>query len=250
METVWATTHEELEKIYELRHTVFCEEEKYFSTTATKKEEDIFDHIANVAHFYVADNNTMVASCRIIAPSWKTAALQNSLFGLRIESEFSLAPFAQNKSRSIAELSRTCVLSQYRSSIALMQLYSGMLGFVKDQGVTDLVTGLNPLCNNPAQVRGMIDYARQNNKVFDIVQLQPLSLHPVKEDAGQLPMTLDVASRLGYRFCGEPAVCENGLSSVPMIWNVESALCHPVIKRQQRTNPLPKSYKPLSSYAA
>jgi len=200
-----ATTHEAVRDVQRLRYKVFVEQGGLSNlANADRLDRDEFDDYCD--HLIVRDTGTheAVGTYRVLNPAG--ACRIGRLYS---ESEFDLSGIDGLRSR-VVEAGRACIAPQYRSGAVIMQLWTGLASYMRQQRCDYLVgcasLGLEDGGLNAAEVyRGLaakhlapVEYRVTPHVPFPTHRYGTTGLYVV-------PPLLKGYLRSGAWLCGEPA---------------------------------------------
>jgi putative hemolysin len=133
---VIARTTQEITDAQRLRWTVYGEEEALLPASARVdgRETDARDYCEGTTHLLVYDGAEAVGTVRLLEPSGR--------FGLDLDSKFDLGALSA-PGIAPAEVTRYCVLRQYRCTGVTSALFAGLYAESARRGVTHWVAGAN-----------------------------------------------------------------------------------------------------------
>jgi len=121
----------ELEELYKIRNSVYCEEYKYIDPQNTHDGLEYDDWDAHSIHFIIRNgDNKIAATVRLIL---------NSKLSFPIEKHFKFDVDVNHYNKDkIAEISRLIVAKKYRKHHLMFVLIKGMYLFVKRNGISNV----------------------------------------------------------------------------------------------------------------
>jgi putative hemolysin len=139
-----ATTQQQLDDALRVRWEVFGEELEMLGRTAhgVPRENNDFDTLATTAHVIVYADGAPVATTRLLMPNPEVARATGGRLGIDLESKVDLSDLV-GPNRVFAELTRFCILKDWRHSAVLMWLHAGLHQEGRRRGVTHWVASAN-----------------------------------------------------------------------------------------------------------
>lgn len=219
-----ATSAAEIREAQALRYQVFGEELGAQLQGETGYDRDAFDD--HCQHLLVRDARTerVVGCTRLL-----TGADAARLGRFYSESEFDLTAIKQLNGR-LLEVGRTCIAPAFRQGSAIGVLWSGLAGFVRDNGFDYLFGCASvPLGDDDVQAAAIMNRLRRQAlapTAWHVAPRVPLHTPPSADDAvldAPLPPLLRAYVRLGAKACGEP--CRDpafGVADVLMLLDIQA----------------------------
>ncbi len=139
-----ATTEREINDAQRLRWNVYGEEERLLPGSACVggREIDDLDYRASTTHFLVYEGQEPVGTVRLLEPGVGSEQPIDGRIGLDLDSKFDLSALAAPWIRP-AEVTRFCVLRQYRRTGVTAALFAALHAESSRRGVTHWVAGAN-----------------------------------------------------------------------------------------------------------
>lgn len=222
-----------------VRNLVFVREKGLLAhcATITDREADDYDALETTIHFVAYVDDTPVAAARLIRPNRDVARAIGQPLGIDLASRYDLGPFA-DAGVSLAEVSRMCIVPEYRGTAVLCELYLAMVHESLRMGMTHWVAAANAETDVLEDARIAYRIAERRGLVSSRWRVTPRpgasasgpSTRPLytpeeraRAHAGdlqglRLPRTLETFARLAARYMGEP-IRERGYTvcSVPLV---------------------------------
>ncbi|WP_437314421.1 N-acyl amino acid synthase FeeM domain-containing protein [Sorangium sp. So ce385] len=222
-----------------VRKQVFVREKGLLSRHATPidREMDIYDDLETTLHFIAYVDDAPVATARLIGPNLDVARAIGQPLGIDLASRYDMGPFAA-AGISLAEVSRMCVVPQYRGTAVLCELYLAMYYESVRVGLTHWVGAGNAetdaledaeVAYRIAEHRGLVSrrwrVAPRPNASVDGPSTRPFytPVERARARAGdlqgmRLPRTLETFAHLAARYMGAP-IRERGYTvcSLPLV---------------------------------
>lgn len=168
-----ASTSEDKNRVYRLRHQVFVEEEERFDHPSNK----IFDEFDTLDETF-----SIIAECNRIPVGTIRATLDNPV-GLPSLEYYDFKPFMSNQDGKFAGVSWLCISGKYRVHRGLLPgLFKTMVREVRKQGARHVIAALHP------GVLPLLKYigAKQLDAVFHSKELN-VPMVPIHVDLENLP---------------------------------------------------------------
>lgn len=139
-----ARTEREIIDAQRLRWKVYGEEEGLLpaSVCIGGRELDALDYRDTTTHFLVYEGQEAVGTVRLLEPSAGVEERQGGRVGLALESKLDLSAFAAPGIEP-AEITRFCILRQYRRTGVAKALFSALHAESERRGITHWVAGAN-----------------------------------------------------------------------------------------------------------
>jgi putative hemolysin len=139
-----ARTEREIIDAQRLRWKVYGEEEGLLPASACigGRELDALDYRDATTHLLVYEGHEAVGTVRLLEPSAGVEERQSGRVGLDLESKLDLSAFAQ-PGIVPAEITRFCILRQYRRTGVAKALFSALHAESERRGITHWVAGAN-----------------------------------------------------------------------------------------------------------
>lgn len=221
-----ATTQQQLDDALRVRWEVFATELKMLGRPAhtVPRENNGFDTLETTAHVIVYADGVPVATTRLSLPNPEVARATGGRLGIDLESKVDLSGLG-GPNMVFAELTRFCILKDWRHSAVLMWLHAGLHQESRRRGVTHWVASGNTETDSAEDARIAFQLAahqgllstRWRARTLDDprppeVPTAPIYTPEERERARQgrfeglrLPRVLSLFSgKLGARFIAEP----------------------------------------------
>lgn len=139
-----AQSQRRIDDALRIRFEVFARELGYLETNerTVPRESDPFDTLDTTLHIVAYHGRTAVGAVRILLPNSEIALVNNTSFGLPIESHYDLGALLRAGIHP-AETTRFCVLSAYRGSPVASFLHATAVRLSLRFGVTHWIAGAN-----------------------------------------------------------------------------------------------------------
>jgi putative hemolysin len=223
---VIARTMQEITDAQRLRWTVYGEEEGLLpaSACASGREIDALDYADGTVHLLVHSGQELVGTVRLLQPSPEAKRAERGRLGLDLEAKVDLGALAAPGILP-AEVTRYCVLRQYRRTGVTGALFQGLYAESVRRGITHWVAGANMETDCAEDAALAYRVAHEKKLVSDRFRAEPRGHEPPQtprkrpcytEDQRQraragelaglaLPRTLALfATRMSARFIGPP----------------------------------------------
>ena len=239
LEIVTARAVEQKELCYKVRHEVFINETGYLQKkNGGDLESDVYDKLDTTIHFLAYCEGQPAGTVRLILPNKQNARDKKTNFGLPMEELFDIRNY-KSSNLSIAEISGSSVINKFKSTKTILYLWKVLMDFALSNGITDLVTNVNPETDMLCDAYILYDYLKLKNYVDN-----ELIVEPRKPDIGRvrnfrfpllqriccnnnynsemltnikMPRTLKLFTKVGGLFTGEPVYSEKiDMCAMPM----------------------------------
>ena len=185
-----ADTQKEIKKAQSLRYSIFYSEKKAkpnFSQKILRRDFDIHDKISD--HLIIIDknktNNEIVGTYRLLRG--RSAKLYNGFYS---EKEFDLSNIKKYFSnKSILELGRSCIHSEYRSGLILKLLWQGIAQYINIYKIKVLIGCASFGGINIYKITNELDFL---NKRYSI---------PNQLFIKSVQSNLDLSNKIEYNYC-------------------------------------------------
>ena len=185
-----AETKFEIQRAQSLRYSIFYKEKKAkpnFSQKLFRRDFDMHDRIAD--HLIVIDkkkpSNNIVGTYRLLGG--RSAKLYNGFYS---EQEFDISnikKFFSNK--SILELGRSCVHTDYRSGLILKFLWQGVAKFIKVNEIKVLIGCASFPGINVEEISDELDFLKRKHSLPDEMVIESIQTN------------LNSSFKFGYNYC-------------------------------------------------
>ena len=260
-----AKTRKQRELCYKVRSDVFIKETNYLqSESESALETDAYDELPTTVHFLAYYNDTPAGTVRLIFPNKEVAVLNGTNFGLPMEELYNIGSYAEINTR-ITEISRSSVKASFQGTKTIFYLWDALSDYAISEGITDLVTNVNPETDSLCDAYALYDHLIQKNLLHKDISVTPrkpgigkvrrfrfpLYNHPYCTNRNavvwkdiKLPTKLRLFTKIGYLFTGEPVYSEKiDMCALPM--NVDPRVVRDVIQ-----NKILRRNKKVRSHAA
>ena len=208
-----AETAKEIEDAMRLRFEVFNLEmsEGLQSSYATGLDMDEYDDFCD--HIIVVDaaKEIVVGTYRLLLGS-----RSDSKMGFYSETEFDMSSFKRLEGEKL-ELGRACVHKEYRGSVVLNLMWSGIASYIEQYSI-NYIFGCGSIHTvNPIIISGIYGYLKKSylsEERFRVIPLKGVpGFNPDVDTIAEncllyMPPLFTAYIRLGARICGEPAFDE------------------------------------------
>lgn len=239
-----AQTLEQRKQCYKIRYDVFMKETGYIQEKNGKSSEsDGYDELDTTFHLLAYFNGEPAGTVRLLFPNAETAKRDGTYFGLSMEDVFDIKYYTTSNLR-IAEISRSCVKNQFKSTRTIFYLWRNLIDFAVSRGITDLVTSVNPETDKLCDAYLLYDHIKANKLMDENITVNPKKpgIGKIKgfrfpltrnsccyeSDGGEgidikMPQTLRLFTKVGSLFTGEPVYCEKiDMCALPMNWDISA----------------------------
>lgn len=158
-----AHSQSDLQKIFQLRHSIFYQE-WLGESHPTGTDEDEFDQHAD--HLMITDlrTNQVVATYRILCSRWTKKFYS--------QSEFELTNFLKMPG-TFVELGRACVKPEYRSGLGIDLLWRGIAQYLIRVKADRIFGCASVLTDSTALVQSLMDHLRRKDSWSDEFLVRP-----------------------------------------------------------------------------
>ncbi len=236
-----------------VRSQVFVKEKGLLSREAISldREVDIYDDLETTLHFVAYVEDVPVGTSRLIGPNPDVARAIGQPLGIDLASRYDLDPFVV-AGVSLAEVSRMCIVPEYRGTAVLHALYLAMYDESLRVGLTHWIGAGNAetdaledaeIAYRIAQRDGLVSsrwhVAPRPNASADGPATRPLYSAAERAQAGagdlqglRFPRTLATFAQLAARYMGRP-IRERGYTvcSLPLVVDLTDVVGTRVFQR-------------------
>jgi putative hemolysin len=208
-----ASTEEEREAAFKLRYKVFRIECRNYKGEISNEgiETDEYDKFCD--HLIVIDKtkNLVVGTYRLLLGS--RFKPKESFYSEKIFDIYKIKELPGEK----LELSRSCVLGDYRENLVIKLLWNGIAKYIKENNVRYLFGSVRLNSDNPEEVNKVFSLVRQKYYAEEDLRVYPLRncifeglntdlvSGDYREIFFKLPPLVKGYLRLGVKVCGPPA---------------------------------------------
>ena len=155
-----AHTQQQLDDALRVRWDVFATELELLERPAhaVPREAHGFDTLATTAHVVVYAEGLPVATTRLLLPNLEVARGAGSRLGIDLESKVDLSELGGPDMR-LAEITRFCILKEWRHSAALLWMYAGLHQESRRRGVTHWIASANAETDSAEDARILFQVA-------------------------------------------------------------------------------------------
>ena len=200
-----ARSWSEVEAAQRLRWRVFADEMgARLDSGRPGIDWDRFDDHCDHLLAFETSQGRVIGTYRILTPSCATR-----LGGCYAEQEFDLTPLSGLRART-AEIGRSCVDPAWRGSAVLAQMWSGLIAYARDRGLSHIIG-----CASVPMGDGGIYAANLYESMQPSMVPTPLRVRPRRAldvarlatgESVELPTLIRGYLRMGAQVCGVPAV--------------------------------------------
>ena len=225
-----AETAKEIEDAMRLRFEVFNLEmneglqSSYFTGLDMDEYDDFCDHIIVVD----AARDAVIGTYRLLLGSRADKGI-----GFYSETEFDMSSFKRLEGERL-ELGRACVHKDYRGSVVLNMMWSGIASYIEQFNIKYIFGCGSIHTVNPIIISGIYGYLKKSylsEERFRVIPLKAVpGFNPNVDTIAEncllyMPPLLTAYIRLGARICGEPAFDgQFGVSDVLVMLDKEKVM--------------------------
>lgn len=183
-----AQTQQQLDDALRVRWEVFGTELELLERPAhaVPREAHGFDTLATTSHVVVYAEGLPVATARLLLPNAEVARSSGGRWGIDLESKVDLSELG-GPDTLFAEITRFCILKDWRHSAALLWMYAGLHQESRRRGVTHWIASANTETDSAEDARILFQVAAHQGLLSTRWQARTLT-HPQSPETPTAPL--------------------------------------------------------------